>query len=206
MPPRLTAGQGNAIGAAIRNFRRAKNQWNNSSKKLSNSHLTLGNTGNKLRRNNPTTLMIAPGGLFGFGQGHNVYRPMYNAIRALPTRTPNGKPIAKSNNMKYYLTLYNNHQRLVRNTVRNAQAFRTAARHVVRTSTNPAQIALLNNIARANVGGNERLESLAMRVIRAHELEKGRMIRNIVKERMASPRTAIGKRLIMGRMPKNSYK
>ena len=147
--------------------------------------------------------MIAPGGLFGFGQGHNVYRPMYNAIRALPTRTPNGKPIAKSNNMKYYLTLYNNHQRLVRNTARNAQAFRAAARHVVRTSTSPAQIALLNNIARANVGGNERLESLAMRVIRAHELEKGRMIRNIVKERMASPRTAIGKRLIMGRMPKN---
>lgn len=203
MPPRLRAGQGNAIGAAIRNFRRAKNQWNNSSKKLGNSHWTLSNTANKLRRNNPTTLMIAPGGLFGFGQGHNVYRPMYNAIRALPTRTPNGTPIAKSNNMKYYLTLYNNHQRLIQNKDRNARAFRAAARHVVRTSTHPAQIALLNNIARANVGVNERLERLAMRVIKEHELEKGRMIRNIVKERMASPRTAIGKRLIMGRMPKN---
>lgn len=203
MPPRLRKGQGNAIGAAIRNFRRAKNQWNNSSNKLGNSRWTLSNTANKLLRNNPTTLMIAPGGLFGFGQGHNVYRPMYNAIRALPTRAPNGTPIAKSNNMKYYLTLYNNHQRLIQNKARNTQAFRTAARHVIRTSTNPAEIALLNNIVRANIGVNARLERLAKRVIKEHELEKGRMIRNIVKERMASPRTAIGKRLIMGRMPKN---
>jgi len=199
MPPRLTAGQGNAIGAAIRSFRRSKNQWNNSSKKIRNSARKLITISRRIRNNNPN-LVAGQGGAWVPGQ--NMFRPMYNAIRTLPARGPNGYPVARSNNMKYFIKMYNNHHQLVQNVHRNKQAFLTAARNVIRTSTNPRHITLLN-LTRGNLGGNNRLEHMARNVINAHELEKGRMIRNIVKERMASPRTAIGKRLIMGRMPKN---
>jgi hypothetical protein len=175
---------GNRQGAAIRNFRRTEKQLNTTLIRIENHADKMTNARRRLRNNHPNL------------QG-GTFNQMRNAIRALPTRNANGKPIAKTNDMKLFLNLHNKYQQLGRNVLRNRQAHLNSVMRVIRSS--PVHSAQFN--IHGVHGGNDRLETLAKQVIRNLELQKGRTIRNIVKAQMASPHTAIGRKLLMARMP-----
>lgn len=179
----------NRQAAAIRNYTRSIAPFNKSYAKYENHVEQLSNTAQRLFHNHPNfpNLNI---------EAHNDIR---NAILELPTRNANGKPIARTNNMKMYLKLHANLPRMRENYNRDERVHKNAARALIRLS--PSHAEELNFLVERFGNRVSDLGLLARQVLRNFKLSHGRRIRNIVKNRMADPHTGIGRKLALARMP-----